>query len=565
MTAILALAFALRAIMAVRTSVMFEDGPHFLAVAKLFANGDWAEALSHPYHPLYSGLIAAFELLIHDWEVAALSVSVIGGTAAVLALYLFLRDAFDSRSAIFGAFLMAISPYAVRFTSDIESEGVYLAFFMAAVALLWRGLGRGIERGSASILVAAGVSAGFAYLARPEGAGLVLIGIGLLILKGYSDGWRISRITGICFALAGGALMIAAPYLRVLMQQRGGFALSGKKSVFRTLGLSGESANPLVTDPASLPLFVFVFVALIAVIIFSILRRRNSDRPQTQSRTRVWVAVGSSLLVGWLLLWPGGLREFASVLVSTLRPEVSILVALGIYASISASSQRESQPRDVFIAAILAFYAVVLLGLLANYGYLSRRHVLPLIPLLLGYAGLGAGWLVDRVVDVGNRDDKREETRSGRVAWMTPVGVLTGLALAMFAITAPKVLRDHREDVLAQRLAAEWLRDQAYEPGGRVASDKRRTAYYAERQWFPLTKGSGLRSLESLVRERVRYIVADDRDQLLPSPGIELRELYRAAAGGRSGVVYELTRSISVESRPAGPAIGAGPPKYELH
>lgn len=233
MTAILALAFALRAIMAVRTSVMFEDGPHFLAVAKLFANGDWAEALSHPYHPLYSGLIAAFELLIHDWDVAALSVSVIGGTAAVLALYLFLRDAFDSRSAICGA--------------------------------------------------------------------------------------------------------------------------------------------------------------LIVVVIFSILRRQNFDRPQTQSRTRVWVAVGSSLLVGWLLLWPGGLREFASVLVSTLRPEVSILVALGIYASISASSQRESQPRDVFIAAIQAFYAVVLLGLLANYSYLGRPPCPAIDSSAVGIRGSGSG------------------------------------------------------------------------------------------------------------------------------------------------------------------------------
>ena len=236
MGVILVLAFALRAIMAVRTSVMFEDGPHFLGVAKLFASGDWAGALSHPYHPLYSAFTAVVERLVHDWEVAALSVSVIAGTAAVLALYLFLREASDPPSAIFGAFLLAISPYGVRFTSDIESEGIYLVFFLAGVALLFRGLARGEFRA----LVAAGVSAGLAYLARPEGAGLVLVGMGLLVARAHGDGWRAGRLLGACAALAGGAVIVAAPYLGVLMQQRGALVLSGKKascepSVFRAM------------------------------------------------------------------------------------------------------------------------------------------------------------------------------------------------------------------------------------------------------------------------------------------------------------------------------------------
>jgi hypothetical protein len=198
MIAVLALAFGLRVTMAVRTSVIFEDGPFFLDTAKLFARGDWAGAFAHPYHPLYSGLTAALERVVNDWEIAALSISVIGGTAAVLALFVFLRDSFDARSA--------------------------------------------------------------------------------------------------------------------------------------------------------------------------------ARQPQARSR-------------------------------------------------------------DAFIAAILVFYGVVLVGLLANYGYLSRRHVLPLLPLLLGYAGLGAGWLVDRV---GNRSKNREAERPGRVPRLAPARLMAGLALLMFGIAAPR-------------------------------------------------------------------------------------------------------------------------------
>jgi hypothetical protein len=137
----------------------------------------------------------------------------------------------------------------------------------------------------------------------------------------------------------------------------------------------------------------------------------------------------------------------------------------------------------------------------------------------------------------------------------------------MFAITAPKALHNHREEALAQRLAAEWLRDHGHEPGP-VASNKRRTGYYAERIWVPLTEGSELRSFESLVRQHVRYIVIDDRvlgdrDNLLPSSGFELREIHRANARGRSGMVYELAPTAPVGLQHTGAAIGAGPPDHE--
>ncbi len=554
MPAILGLAFVLRATMAVRTSAIFEDGPYFLEIARLFGSGDWVGALSHPYHPLYSGLTAIANSVAHDWEVAALAVSVIGGTVSVLALYLFLRDAFDARVATFGAFLFAISPYAVRFTSDVESEGVYLAFFVTALALLWRGLGRDLDAAGPGLFLAAGVSAGLAYLTRPEGAGLVLIGAGLLALKGRRADWRSGRIVRASAGLVAGAAAVAAPYLWVLAGRQGGLLFSGKKSVLRILGLSGEAAGPPATDLANLPLLGLLFFTLIGLLVFVTQRLRTSRREPPPAGMGVRLAIGLVLLVSGQLLWPGELKEFASVVISTLRPEVAVLVALGLF----AASTQKPRPRDGFIAVVLLFYGALLIGLLFNYGYLSRRHVLPLVPLVLGYAGMGAIWLVDRV--------SRARPRLAKA--FAPAGLLAGLAFVMLGIAAPKALHDHREEVLAQRLAAEWLRDPALRPGP-VASNKRRTGYYAGRQWFPLSEGSELRSLDSLLDERVRYIVVDDRmlgyrDQMLATPGFDLRELYRVAAGGRSAMVYELARAATTAATPGDLGIAAGPPDHEI-
>ncbi|MGY8804544.1 MAG: glycosyltransferase family 39 protein, partial [bacterium] len=82
---------------------------------------------------LYSALIALVSFVTGNVEVSALAISILGGTVAVVATYIFLRDAFDERVAAFGSLLFAISPYAVRFTADVQSEGLYLAFFVSGV------------------------------------------------------------------------------------------------------------------------------------------------------------------------------------------------------------------------------------------------------------------------------------------------------------------------------------------------------------------------------------------------------------------------------------------------
>ena len=68
--------------------------------------------------------------------------------------------------------------------------------------------------------------------------------------------------------------------------------------------------------------------------------------------------------------------------------------------------------------------------------------------------------------------------------------------------------RRHRDDALAQRQAAEWLRSQEMPPG-RVATTKQRTAYYAARGWVPLSYGDDGTERDDVRIGSARYVIVD--------------------------------------------------------
>ena len=175
-------AFALRLARWGRTEVLFNDGPVFLALAERSAAGQLETLLQHPFHPLYPLAVAALHALGAPlglgFERAGALVSALAGGAAVLALHGFVRRAFGPREGLVAAFLLAFHAGAVETGGDVQSESLYLALFLASAAALWQTLCDGRLRAA----FAAGACSGLAYLTRPEGLGVALVGLGLLAL-----------------------------------------------------------------------------------------------------------------------------------------------------------------------------------------------------------------------------------------------------------------------------------------------------------------------------------------------------------------------------------------------
>jgi 4-amino-4-deoxy-L-arabinose transferase-like glycosyltransferase len=519
-----ALALGLRAVTALRTAVIFADGPSFVELAERIAaglsGGDWEGVLRHPYHPLYSALMVLARPLFGDLETAGVVCSILGGSVAVVALHAFLRDAFDSQVAWIGALLLALAPYAVRFSADVQSDGLYLALFLLAVTWLWRAL----ERASPLAAALAGGFAGLAYLARPEGVGVVLVGGLLAAAKLYTRRWQLGQLMPWLGALVGGFAALALPYLWALSTVNGSWMLSGKKSLGGLLGVIDAPTTVASSSGA-------LVGGLALLLLFAVALRRPSVGLRAAASSRLALALGGLAATGVVVLSrvvPFG-REYTGVVLSSLGPAVIVWAGVGLLVR-----RDERRPnRALFIGAFLGLYGLVLAALLLNYGYLSRRHALPPLALLLGYTAIGVCALADAL--------RRGARRLGSGRRLT-VGASLALALLIVGSSElPKTLRRHRDDALAQRRAAEWLRGQAMPPGP-LAAAKRRTAYYADRVWVQLRYGGDGRDAASLQVGPARYAIVDHEIAASPE-GLRYVELHRVEALGQLAVVYQIVRN----------------------
>jgi len=519
---ILLAALGLRGLVAWRNEVIFNDGPAFLQIAQWMQQGDWNAALSHPYHPLYPALVALVHGIVPDWECAAVACSIGAGVASVFVIHRFLRGAYGEQVAWIGAWLLAMHPYAVRFSADVQSDTVYLALFLAALT----GLHPALRDQRPVLAFVAGLFAGLAYLTRPEGVGPVVVGMGLAGVAVLRGRWAPGRALGWAAALAAGLALTAGPYVVALRALGGEWTLTRKKSLLELAGLGrgpSEAEYALRLGETDLPLWLLALA--IVVVGGALIAGLRSLRIG-----RAGIALG---VVGVTLLAavaaPAESAVMAGVVVSTLRPELLVLVALGF----AVGTREVPGLRTLFVASVLGLYAAVLFGLLLVYGYVSRRHALPPVVLLLGPAALGVPVMADAL---GVAARRVSAARPSQRFWIVVV------LLVVTAIALPKGLRDHRSEELAGRRAADWLAPRV-QPPAVLASGRSKLGYYARLDWRPLRASGGLRPLAELQAEGVRYLIVEGETVGGTAAGPDaarLQELHRETANGREAVVYEL-------------------------
>lgn len=517
--ALTVLAAVLRSLAWSRTGALFNDGPIFLGLAQLMDEGLYAQAVAHPYHPLYPLAARAVHVGFASWETAAVSVSVLAGAASVPLLYALLRSISGVRLAAVAAFVLAVHPYAVAHSSDVQSDGLYLALFLAAAALLWRA----VRSTRASVAAVAGVASGLAYLARPEGLGVAAFGI----LWALSPGMRAPLRRRVLWltALAAGAALVTAPYLGALRAQHGSWVLTGKKSLARLGGLDVDGPQGAMSgwlDAARGAELVARRPFLETVV--------GGPRVPEASPTPSPVATTEPGLAGLALL--------AGALLAAGRPEIAVLFGIGMW-----RRRGQGGRGGIFLAGLAASYLLLLAGHALEAGYVSKRHVLPVVA--LGFGGVAAGavalaeWAIAGV---------RRSAKAPAPAFSTALAML-GIAL----VAAPKTLGPRRDERVAVRRAAEWVRQQP-DRGAGVAAGKQRVAYYADAPFVPLPGPNPDPLLAYLRASGARYVIVDeqriDSDPALRRASREgLRLLHRVRSGGRRAVVFGLDPEERLSAR----------------
>jgi hypothetical protein len=232
MVLILALAVLLRVGHFASRSMILSDEVEYLAVGEDLARGrglpTWT--VVPPAFPLAIAL--ALRLGAPHGEAAGGAVSLIAGVLLVGILALLGRQLYGPGTGLAIGFLAAIYPPFIRKSAEIMSESMYMAaFFGSAVALL-----AGLRRRHRGYLGLAGLLAGVAYLTRPEGAVLAVLGVLAIGLEGWRKGWsRLSLIGGmVLFSL--GIALVAVPYMAHVKAETGTWSASKKTMILLRWG-----------------------------------------------------------------------------------------------------------------------------------------------------------------------------------------------------------------------------------------------------------------------------------------------------------------------------------------
>lgn len=226
---LLALAVAARAYRCALTPVPDLDGVAYLWMAQQWAGGDVGKLFATVFHPLYPFLVG---LLLRWWpglDIVVAGQFVAGSCAAlaVVPLWLVARQLFGERAAWWGGVMYALGTWFARYPAECMSEG---PFYLLVTASAWAVL-RPRPRP-----MLAGIAAGLAFLARPEGA--LMAAAAALFFAAHR---RWSRVAVVAFAaMAVGALL---PLGSVATGH--GFTLT-PKAVFNWQVGAGASDNPLL-------------------------------------------------------------------------------------------------------------------------------------------------------------------------------------------------------------------------------------------------------------------------------------------------------------------------------
>jgi 4-amino-4-deoxy-L-arabinose transferase-like glycosyltransferase len=527
--ALVLLAAALHAIGIARTILPAQDGLKFIRIARQFQTEPAFEVIrSSDQHPLYPGLIALAQPLVaavagdgpEAWRIAAQLVAAIAAVGALVPLYGLARGLFGDRIAALSMFLFVVFPLPMEIGHDTLSDSLALLATLAALRLGARGLERvGSGPGAATFdLVGCGLCAGLGYLARPE-VTLVPLAVGLALM---ARSWPPERLQRAAVELSTlGVVFLALVGLHALVKGE----VSGKLALrYGTgLGTAAQRQRPQVRRVAQWlppglddPRWDF----------------SPKEEPPPAERGRS----ARGALMGLIARWSEGLGGIFGLF--------AIGGALRARALRERSGQEEPTPRlRLLLTIYLLLDCLALVRHVVLLGYLSDRHVLPLVAVALPWAAAGtdlcARWI------------------AGALGW-TPVrarrwGTAVVALVLLAVLVVPQVKPGHRSR-WGHWAAGRWLGEHAQ------ASD----AVLDTRGWAAFVSGRPSYDYwhvrQALTDARLAYIVVGEEELSATSRrGATLRAVLAYAAspvaafpgeanGAGSGVrVYRYHRPDSWE------------------
>lgn len=418
-----------------RTLVPAQDGLKFLSAARQFQTQPWTDVVrGSDQHPLYPALVAiaepAFALFMgpgpETWRVAAQGVSALASLILLIPLYYLARALFDERVALIAVFIYILLPVPAEVGRDVLANAVGLC---ATTFSLWLGA-RAIRSGGWPTALASGLAGGLGFLARPEA---ILAPLAVGMAWGARAVW--TREPRALFrslapaALAIGALICVGSYAMVKGQ-------ISEKLALRRAATLGSSKVVQRSVPQPLP-------GGLDGAKLDLSPKEESDREALggPAAVLVWVVRQwwDELCWGFAVMAVWGLSRQRFILGLCKRPD---------------QAEKGAAERLV-IGAFAAIHLTALVRHGSTLGYLSGRHVIPLVIASTPWAAAGTF-----VCLRGLGLKLSWSPRMKRAALVAGAGIVVGVLAAYQLRTSHESRRGHWE-------AGRWLAQNA-KPGDRV-------------------------------------------------------------------------------------------------
>ena len=473
---LVALAAAVRIYLYFFTYIISRDGVTYITLGGYFKQGSLAKGLGHDYHPLYSMLIAVLSCFLKDSQLAGQIISIVAGSLLVIPIFYLGKSLFNESIAFVTGLLVAFHPYLARISADVVSDPLYILFFATGICVGWSAL----KRRSLPCFFLTGACTAFAYLTRPEGIGIIIvIGFWILIVDGMRFEFPSRRGLVSLLLLVLAFLIFASPYLVYLKKDTGHWILTRKKSIKTLMGVEKSKSE---------------------------FRNTRNQQIRTENLLRQGRAgisklndIGKHPPVVISNIYLENIKKFFNLstrLASTFHWPLFFLWLVGILKCRGIARFDKGQ---WFILSFYLLYLPILYLLLLNVGYVSRRHLLPLIVIGLFWAAIGVeeskNWIL------------RKMYKLNRASYLSPMGISVIILCMTIAILLPKTLKHQRSDKIWIKKAGIWITKNG-PSNPKIMSSDPRVAYYAGGVNIATLPGKTFQEIEGLAqKERVDFVV----------------------------------------------------------
>jgi len=490
---LLAVAFCVGIYLVSTTVLIAQDGTNFIEYAKNLETSPIKAIKSEYQHPGYPFLIIVAHKIakighngssLWSWIYSAQAVALIFRMLTAALLYFVGKKIVGQSFSFWAILILILLPDAAEYGSDALSDWPHIFFLSAGFLLLiWSA-----ASGKWWVFGFSGLAAGMGYLIRPECAQVVVFGTLWLGLQVFYSGWVISR-GKVVFAFAlllVGFFAIAGPYMKL------------KGAVFPKKQLFQFAPNAQSSEVYEQEIRICSNSVYAASFAPSDIAGALGKLVQRVSETLMWFFVPALLI--------------------------------GAYKYFRSRDWRE--PERFFTIALIALNVSVMILLYCKFGYMSRRHTLPLVIFTIFYVPAGlealASWLNEKF---SKAIERLFAVKANADFWFMVLLVIG------IAICSPKLLRPIRAEKQSYRDAARWLVENTDEKDIIAVSDSR-IGFYSGRR--------GVEYNGRAIPKEAQYVVKvfeDEKNTPTSEEMLRMKEVFSIKGKGKEAkvVIYRQT------------------------